>query len=135
METAMKESIQTDQAPAAIGPYSQAVRCGDMVYISGQIPLSPETGQLIEGGVEEQIQQSFSNLKAVCEAAGGDLDQICKLTLYLTNLQNFSLVNRIMEERFCAPWPARAAIGVRELPKGAEFEVEAVLYCPAVTAL
>lgn len=122
-----RQAIHTDQAPAALGPYSQAVRHGDLVFLSGQVGLDPATGKLVAGGVEEQARQVFRNLRAVCQAAGGDLDGIVKLTIYLVDLGNFALVNAVMAENFAAPYPARATIEISALPAGAEVEVEAVL--------
>ncbi|KGO99219.1 RidA family protein [Novilysobacter defluvii] len=119
--------IHTDQAPAAIGPYSQAVRMGQTVYLSGQIPLDPATGEIVEGDVAVQARRSFDNLKAVCEAAGGSLDQVARLGLYLTDLREFAKVNEVMAEYFQAPYPARSTIEVSGLPKGAAFEVDAIL--------
>jgi reactive intermediate/imine deaminase len=122
-----KQAIHSEQAPAAIGPYSQAVRYGDIVFLSGQIPLDPATMQLVEGDIAAQVHRVFLNLRAVCEAAGGDLNGIVKLNVYLTDLGNFAIVNEIMQEYFAEPYPARAAVGVAALPLGAEVEVEAVL--------
>ena len=122
-----KTFIATEKAPAAIGTYSQAVQVGDTVYLSGQIPLVPETMVIIEGGFDEQARQVFRNLSAVTAAAGGTLDNLVKLTVYLTDLGNFQTVNEVMEEFFTLPFPARAAIGVAELPKLAQVEVEAIL--------
>ena len=119
--------IHTDQAPAAIGPYSQAVRMGQTVYLSGQIPLDPATGEIVEGDVAAQARRSFDNLKAVCEAAGGSLDQVARLGLYLTDLREFAKVNEVMAEYFRPPYPARAVVGVAALPRGALLEVDAVL--------
>jgi len=119
--------IHTDQAPAAIGPYSQAVRMGQTVYLSGQIPLDPATGEIVEGDVAAQARRSFDNLKAVCEAAGGSLEQVARLGLYLTDLGEFAKVNEVMAEYFQAPYPARSTIEVSGLPKGAAFEVDAIL--------
>lgn len=123
-----RQVIQTDQAPAAIGPYSQAVRVGDLVFLSGQIPLDPESMELVTGGVEAQTRRVFGNLSAVVAAAGGSLAEVVKLNVYLTDLSNFPLVNQIMTELFEEPYPARAAIGVSALPKGSLVEVEGVLY-------
>ncbi|MEM7017638.1 MAG: RidA family protein [Pseudomonadota bacterium] len=123
----MFEPIHTAQAPQAIGTYSQAVRTGQTVYISGQIPLVPETMVLVEGGIEAQIQRVFENLRAVAQAAGGDLNQCVKLTIYLTDLTNFPTVNEIMAQYFQTPYPARAAIGVSALPKDAEVEIDAIM--------
>ena len=122
-----KSTIQTDQAPEAIGTYSQAVKVGDTVYLSGQIPLDPETMTLIGGEIEKQIIQVFENLKAVCEAAGGDLQSIVKLNIFLTDLSHFSSVNEVMATYFQTPYPARAAVGVAALPKGAEVEMDAIM--------
>lgn len=122
-----KEIIHTDQAPQAIGTYSQAVRHGDMVFLSGQIPLIPATMELVTGGIEAQIRQVFDNLSAVCTAAGGSLADIAKLTVYLTSMDDFPHVNAIMGQYFSAPYPARAAIGVAALPKGARVEMDAIL--------
>ncbi|HSM11427.1 MAG TPA: RidA family protein [Lysobacter sp.] len=122
-----RQAIHTDQAPAALGPYSQAVGHGNLVFLSGQVGLDPASGTLVEGGIEEQARQVFRNLRAVCQAAGGDLDGIVKLTIYLVDLGNFALVNAVMAENFAAPYPARATIEISALPAGAEVEVEAVL--------
>ena len=122
-----REIIETSRAPAAIGTYSQAVRHGDAVYLSGQIPLDPATMDLVDGSIEDQIHRVFRNLEAVCEAAGGSLDQVVKLNVYLTDLGNFAAVNAIMAEYFSTPYPARAAVGVAALPRGAEVEMDAVL--------
>lgn len=119
--------ISTDQAPAAIGPYSQAVRCGDTVYLSGQIALDPSSMELNNARIEDEIHQVFRNLSAVSEAAGGSLNKIAKLNLYLTDLSHFATVNQIMAEYFAQPYPARAAVQVAALPKGAGFEADAVL--------
>lgn len=119
--------IQTDQAPAAIGPYSQAVRMGDTVYLSGQIPLDPATGELVAGDITAQATRAFDNLKAVCAAAGGSLDDLARLGLYLTDLGDFAKVNAVMADYFSEPYPARSTIQVSALPKGAAFEVDAVL--------
>ena len=123
-----RQIIQTDAAPAAIGTYSQAVRFGDTVYLSGQIPLQPATMELIEGDMELQIRQVFDNLTAVARAAGGSLDDVAKLNVFLTDLSHFPLVNQVMSEYFSEPYPARAAIGVAGLPKGAEVEMDAILH-------
>ncbi|RMF14842.1 MAG: RidA family protein [Gammaproteobacteria bacterium] len=119
--------IQTDQAPKAIGTYSQAVKVGGTVYLSGQIPLDPHTMELVSPEFKEQATQMFRNLRAVCEAAGGSLNDIVKLNLYLTDLSNFTLLNEVMATFFHEPYPARAAVGVRELPKGALVEADAVM--------
>ncbi|MBZ4040524.1 RidA family protein [Novilysobacter selenitireducens] len=120
-------AIHTDQAPAAIGPYSQAVRAGGTVYLSGQIPLDPATGELVAGDIQTQTRRAFDNLRAVCEAAGGSLEQVARLGLYVTDLSDFAAVNAVMAEYFDAPYPARSTIQVSALPKAAAFEVDAVL--------
>ncbi|MBK0396946.1 RidA family protein [Kingella bonacorsii] len=125
-----KTVIHTDQAPAAIGAYSQAIRTGNTVYLSGQIPLVPETMQLVSENFEEQVHQVFKNLRAVCEAAGGSLNDIVKLNAYLTDLSHFATFNAVMEQYFATPYPARAAVGVASLPRGALVEAEAVLVLP-----
>lgn len=122
--------ISTDQAPAAIGTYSQAVASGQLVFISGQIPLDPESMTLVSDDVKEQTRQVFDNLAAVAEAAGGGLQDLVKLTVYLMDLGNFQIVNEVMAERFSEPYPARAAIGVAGLPKDAAVEVEAIMVIP-----
>src|SRR5690606_17574594 len=126
--TAMnKEIISTNDAPAAIGTYSQAVKVGDTVYLSGQIPLDPKTMNVVDGPIENQVRRVFDNLRAVARAAGGDLSDIVKLNIYLTDLGNFAKVNEVMAEYFIEPYTARAAIGVKELPKGVPVEMDAVL--------
>ena len=122
-----KAIIHTKSAPAAIGTYSQAVKVNNTVYLSGQIPLVAETMVLIEGDISAQIDQVFKNLSAVCEASGGDLSNIVKLNIFLTDLSHFPTVNEIMGQYFQEPYPARAAIGVKELPKGAEVEMDGIL--------
>ncbi len=122
-----KTPIHTDSAPAAIGTYSQAIQSGNLVFLSGQIPLDPETMEIVDGDFEARARRVFANLKAVTEAAGGTLDQIVKCTIYLTDLDNFSTVNSVMAEFFEEPYPARAAVGVASLPKGADVEAEAIL--------
>jgi len=122
-----REIIRTDQAPQAIGTYSQAVKCGGTVYLSGQIPLVPETMELVEGDMEAQIRRVFDNLQAVARAAGGSLADVAKLNVFLTDLNHFALVNQVMSEYFAEPYPARAAIGVAALPKGARVEMDAIL--------
>jgi len=122
-----RKIIHTDQAPKAIGTYSQAVRQGDLVFLSGQIPLDPESMEMVDGGIEAQIRQVFDNLSAVCAAAGGTLDDILKLTIYLADMGDFPQVNTIMGQYFTEPYPARAAIGVAALPKGALVEMDAIL--------
>ncbi|MCK5860097.1 RidA family protein [Abyssibacter sp.] len=123
----MRRIISTDQAPAAIGTYSQAVQAGNTVYISGQIPLDPVTGAMVEGDFEAQARQVFSNLSAVAEAAGATLQAAVKLTIFLTDLGEFAAVNRVMSEFFSEPYPARAAVEVSALPKGAQVEADAIL--------
>lgn len=122
-----KQIIQTDLAPKAIGTYSQAVKVGDTVYLSGQIPLDPAAMTLVEGGMDVQIRRVFDNLKAVAEAAGGSLRDVVKLNVFLTDLAHFPLVNEIMAEYFAEPYPARAAIGVASLPRGAGVEMDAIM--------
>ena len=122
-----REMINTDQAPAAIGTYSQAVKVGNTVYLSGQIPLDPATMQLAEGGMEAQIRRVFDNLAAVARASGGSLADTVKLNVFLTDLGHFALVNQIMAAYFQEPYPARAVIGVAALPRGAQVEMDAVL--------
>ena len=122
-----KTPIHTDSAPAAIGTYSQAIQSGSLVFLSGQIPLDPETMEIVEGDFEARARRVFANLKAVTEAAGGTLDQIVKCTIYLTDLDNFATVNSVMAEFFEEPYPARAALGVASLPKGSDVEAEAIL--------
>lgn len=119
--------IQTDKAPAAIGPYSQAVRVDQTVYLSGQIPLLPDLGVLLEGGIEAQTHQVFRNLSAVCAAAGGSLSDIVRLGIYLTDLADFAMVNAVMSEYMKAPFPARSTIQVSALPRGAQVEIDAVM--------
>ncbi|MBS0417513.1 MAG: RidA family protein [Proteobacteria bacterium] len=123
-----RQIIQTNRAPQAIGPYSQAVRAGDTVYLSGQIPLDPETMQLVTGDIEAEIRRVFENLKAVAEAAGGSLANAVKVNVFLTDLSHFTKVNDIMATYCTAPFPARAAVGVSQLPRGARVEIEAVLF-------
>ena len=122
-----KAVINTDQAPAAIGPYSQAVKVGNIAWLSGQIPLDPETMEVVAGDFAAKTRQVFENLKAVCEAAGGELKDIVKLNIYMTDLANFATVNEIMATYFQEPYPARAAVGVAALPKGVPVEMEAVM--------
>jgi len=123
-----RQTIQTKQAPQAIGPYSQAIRVGDMVYTSGQIPLDPATMQLVSGDIDAEIRQVFENLRAVAEAAGASLAKAVKVTIFLTDLAHFAKVNECMERYFSGPYPARSTIGVAQLPKGARVEIECVLY-------
>ena len=122
-----KAIIHTDSAPAAIGTYVQAVKVNNTVYLSGQIPLDPQTMTLVDGDISAQINQVFKNLSAVCEASGCDLSNIVKLNIFLTDLSHFPLVNEIMGQHFQEPYPARAAIGVNELPKGAQVEMDGIL--------
>ncbi|WP_243038937.1 RidA family protein [Dyella sedimenti] len=122
-----RDIIATDKAPAAIGPYSQAVRTGNTVYFSGQIPLDPATGTMIEGDIAAQTRRVFDNLKAVAEAAGGSLEKIVRIGIYVTNLGHFATVNEIMEQYFKAPYPARSTIEVSALPKVADVEVDAIM--------
>lgn len=119
--------ISTDQAPAAIGPYSQAVRSGDTVYFSGQIPLDPGSGHMVDGNIEIQVRRVFDNLKAVCMAAGGNLSDIVRVGIYVTDLGHFAQVNAVMAEYFAKPYPARSTIEVSALPKGALVEVDAIM--------
>ena len=125
-----RSAIRTDQAPQAIGAYSQAVRCGSLVFVSGQIPLDPESMELVGGDMRAQIVRVLDNLSAVAAAAGADLDDCVKLTVYLTDLAHFALVNDAMAQRFTQPYPARAAVGVAALPKGAAVEMDAILRLP-----
>jgi reactive intermediate/imine deaminase len=123
-----RQTIHTSHAPQAIGPYSQAVRAGDTVYLSGQIPLDPATMQLVPGDIEAEIRQVFENLKAVAEASGGSLANAVKVNVFLTDLAHFAKVNEIMATYCTQPFPARAAVGVAQLPRGARVEIECVLY-------
>lgn len=122
-----REIINTDKAPAAIGTYSQAVKSGQTVYLSGQIPLDPKTMEFVSEAIKDQIHQVFKNLSAVAKAAGGDLNDFAKLNIFLTDLSCFPIVNEVMAEYFDKPYPARAAIGVKELPKGAQVEMDGVM--------
>jgi reactive intermediate/imine deaminase len=122
-----REIIQTERAPQAIGTYSQAVRCGKTVYLSGQIPLLPDTMELLEGDMQAQIRQVFDNLSAVAEAAGGSLADVAKLNVFLPDLDHFAIVNEVMAEYFTPPYPARAAVGVAALPRGSQVEMDAVM--------
>jgi reactive intermediate/imine deaminase len=119
--------ISTPNAPQAIGTYSQGVKCGSTVYVSGQIPLDPASGQLVTGDIEAQVRRVFENLKAIVQAAGGDFSQVAKVNVFLTDLGNFQLVNKVMSQYFNEPYPARAAIGVAALPKGAQVEIDCIL--------
>ena len=123
----MKKPIFKSKAPAAIGPYSQAVQWGDVVFISGQIPLNPENGQLNNATFEDETNQVLDNLEAICQEAGGTLDHILKLTIYLTDLSNFDVVNSIMASRFSEPFPARATLEISKLPKEVSIEMDAIL--------
>ncbi|HZF26361.1 MAG TPA: RidA family protein [Steroidobacteraceae bacterium] len=120
--------IHTDKAPKAIGTYSQAVRAGDLVFISGQVPFDPATGELVGGEMEAQIRRVFENLKAIAEGAGSSLAQAVKLNVYLTDLKHFPVVNQVMAQYFSEPYPARAAVGVAALPRGAQVEMECILH-------
>lgn len=122
-----RKTIQTDHAPKAIGTYAQAVRTGNTVYLSGQIPLVPDTMEMLDGDMDAQVRRVFDNLAAVAEAAGGSLADVVKLNVFLTDLGHFALVNEIMAEYFREPYPARAAVGVAALPKGAQVEMDAVM--------
>jgi reactive intermediate/imine deaminase len=119
--------ISTADAPQAIGTYSQAVRAGSTVYLSGQIPLDPKTGEIVAGDMEAQVRRVFDNLRAVAIASGGDLSHVVKVNVFLTDLSHFALVNRVMAEYFQQPYPARAAVGVAALPRGAAVEMDAIL--------
>lgn len=126
-----REIISTANAPGAIGTYSQAVRVGDTVYISGQIPLDPATMQLVSGDIEAEIRRVFDNLRAIASAAGASLAHAAKVTVFLTDLAHFAKVNEVMAQYFPQPYPARAAIGVAQLPRGARVEIECILYLGA----
>ena len=128
--SAAHKAIHTDRAPSAVGTYSQAVKVGNMVFISGQIPLDPETMQLVSSEIDKQIYRVFDSLEAVCHESGGHLDEVVKLTVYLTDLAHYHLVNDIMETYFYAPFPARAAVQVSALPKGSAIEIDAILVLP-----
>lgn len=123
-----RQIISTPDAPQAIGTYSQAVRVGPTVYISGQIPLDPATGQLVTGDIEVEIRRAFDNLAAIAKAAGGSLRHAVRVTVFLTDLANFAKVNEVMATYFPQPWPARAALGVSQLPKGARVEIDCILH-------
>lgn len=122
-----KQAIHTDSAPAAIGTYSQAIRAGGLVFLSGQIPLVPDTMEVVNGDFDARARQVFSNLEAVAQAAGGSLNDVVKLTIFLTDLDNFATVNAVMEDFFERPFPARAAVGVASLPRGVDVEADAIL--------
>ena len=126
-----KVIISTDKAPAAIGTYSQAVKIGTTVYLSGQIPLVPQSMQMVSEDFAEQTQQVFENLNAVCQAAGGSLNDMVKVNIFLTDLSNFATVNQIMSQHFVAPYPARAAVQVSALPRGAQIEIDGVMEVPS----
>lgn len=126
-----KQAIQTDRAPAAIGTYSQAVQAGRLVFLSGQIPLDAGTMEVVDGDFAARARQVFANLRAVAEASGGSLDDVVKVTIFLTDLGNFATVNTVMEEFFTQPFPARAAVGVASLPKGVDVEADAILALPS----
>lgn len=126
-----REIIHTDNAPSAIGTYSQAVKTGNTVYLSGQIGLDPATMEMMEGDISVRIHQVFKNLRAVCEAAGGSLDDMAKVTIFLTDLGHFATVNEIMAQYFNEPYPARAAVGVAQLPKGTDVEMDGVMVLSA----
>ncbi|TKB46294.1 RidA family protein [Thalassotalea mangrovi] len=128
----MKTIISTDDAPSAIGTYSQAVKVGNTVYLSGQIPLDPQTMEVVSDDFSEQAEQVFKNLAAVCEAAGGEINDMVKVNIFLTDLSVFATVNEIMAKYFSQPYPARAAIGVNELPKGVAIEIDGIMKVPSV---
>ena len=128
----MKSIISTDKAPSAIGTYSQAVKVNNTIYLSGQIPLIPETMTVVEGGFSEQAEQVFKNLVAVCEAAGGCINDMVKVNIFMTDLANFATVNEIMSRYFKQPYPARAAIQVSKLPKDVEIEIDGIMELPSV---
>ncbi len=127
MAEVARQIIETENAPSAIGPYSQAIRCGNTIYISGQIPLDPATQARVEGDIIAQAERVFDNLAAVAEAAGARLEQAAKITIYMIDIDHFGDVNTVMERYFDAPYPARAAVGVAALPKGAQVEADAIL--------
>ena len=122
-----KEIISTENAPQAIGPYSQAVKTGNLIFISGQIPLNPSTGDLVSGSIEDEANQVLKNLKSICEAGGYSLDDAVKITIFLTDLGNFTIVNDVMKEYFSEPYPARATVEVSALPLGVNIEIEAIV--------
>ena len=122
-----KQIISTTEAPSAIGPYSQAVRVGNTIWVSGQIPLDPATKEMVDGDIEAQIRRVFENLKIIVLAAGASLDEVVKVNIFLIDLSHFALVNKVMAEYFRAPYPARAAVGVASLPRGAQVEVECIV--------
>ena len=122
-----KEIISTENAPQAIGPYSQAVKAGNLMFVSGQIPLDPKTGDLVSESIEDQAKQVLDNVKSICEASGNSLDDIVKISIFLTDLSNFAVVNDVMKEYFSEPYPARATIEVSGLPLGVNVEIEAIV--------
>ena len=122
-----KEIISTENAPQAIGPYSQAVKAGNLMFISGQIPLDPKTGDLVSESIDEQAKQVLNNIKSICEAAGQSIDDIVKISIFLTDLENFAIVNEVMKEYFTEPYPARATVEVSGLPLGVNVEIEAIV--------
>jgi len=122
-----KEIISTENAPQAIGPYSQAVKTGNLIFISGQIPLNPSTGDLVSGSIEDEANQVLNNLKSICEAAGYSLEDVVKITIFLTDLSNFASVNEVMKKHFQEPYPARATVEVSGLPLGVNVEIEAIV--------
>jgi 2-iminobutanoate/2-iminopropanoate deaminase len=124
------KAVSTAEAPAAIGPYSQGVAAGNLVFLSGQLPLDPKTGEFVKGGIEEKTHRVMKNLKAVAEAAGADLSHVVKTTIFLTDLGNFSAVNKVYAEYFSGVFPARSTVQVSSLPKGGEIEIEAMVYLP-----
>ncbi len=126
-----REIIATAGAPKAIGIYSQAVRVGDAVYVSGQVPLDPATGQLVSNDIELQIRRVFENLKAIAEAAGGTLNDAVRFTVYLTDLASFPIVNQVMAEYLREPYPTRSTVGIASLPRGARIEIDCILHCPS----
>ncbi|WDE05553.1 RidA family protein [Thalassomonas viridans] len=128
----MKTIINTENAPSAIGTYSQAVKVKNTVYLSGQIPLDPQTMEVIDGSFEEQAEQVFKNLVAVCEAADGTINDMVKVNIFMTDLANFATVNEVMSRYFKEPYPARAAIGVAQLPKGVDIEIDGIMELPSV---
>ena len=122
-----KEIISTENAPQAIGPYSQAVKAGGLMFISGQIPLNPETGDLVSGSIEDEANQVLQNIKSICEAAGHGMEEIVKITIFLTDLGNFATVNEVMKKHFSEPYPARATVEISGLPLGVNVEIEAIV--------
>lgn len=126
-----REIIATAGAPKAIGTYSQAVRVGDAVYVSGQVPLDPATGQLVSDDIELQVRRVFENLKAIAAAAGGSLNDAVRFTVYLTDLSSFPIVNQVMAEYLSEPYPTRSTVGIASLPRGARIEIDCILHCPS----